>query len=74
MRAKNKNILIAGLVIVLVAGALIIFVLGRQRPDAAQSLVTNYEGCVLQRDTKILQTYPEQCVYEGRSFVYSPSN
>lgn len=35
---------------------------------AAQSVV-DYAQCIKQRGAKLLQTYPEQCVFDGKTFT-----
>jgi len=55
----------------LLAAVVVAFLAGQHvysARKAAQSVV-DYTQCIKQRGAKLLQTHPEQCVFDGKTFT-----
>jgi len=59
------------LLVVLLAAIVIAFFVGQHIYSARKAVksVTDYADCIKQRGAKLLQTYPEQCVFDGKTFT-----
>ena len=59
------------LFVVLVAAIVIAYFVGQNIYTArkAAASVSDYTQCIKQRGAKVLLTYPQQCVFDGKTFV-----
>ncbi len=65
LKRLNVGVLLAiALLLVLVTAALL---------ARSSSIPNSYAECMTRKDAKVLETYPQQCVVDGKSFT-SPIN
>lgn len=72
MRAKSNQSGFGVLVFIILLAAIgIAFFVGQHIYSArkAAKAVTDYAACIKQRGAKLLETHPEQCVFDGKTFT-----